>query len=86
MVFPVSWTSEKKRRVEEFYVWSRRTVTVYAIVVASDVETGGTWVGATETLRNNWFTMFVLDHKQIPEGNKLLLRQPKEHFAKKRTP
>ena len=45
----------------------------YAIVVASDAETGGTWTGATETLKNNWVPVFVLEHDAMPEGNKLLL-------------
>lgn len=47
----------------------------YAIVVASDAETGGTWAGATETLKNNWVPVFVLEHDQMPEGNKLLLQK-----------
>ncbi len=47
----------------------------YAIVVASDVETGGTWVGATETLKNGWVPVFVLEHGQMPDGNKLLLQK-----------
>ncbi|MEW5941404.1 MAG: DNA-processing protein DprA [Chloroflexota bacterium] len=47
----------------------------YAIVVASDAETGGTWAGATETLKNNWVPVFVLEHEQMPEGNKLLLQR-----------
>ncbi len=47
----------------------------YAIVVASDAETGGTWAGATETLKNNWIPVFVLEHAQMPEGNKLLLQK-----------
>ncbi len=47
----------------------------YAIVVASDAETGGTWAGATETLRNNWVPVFALEHNQMPEGNKLLLQR-----------
>lgn len=47
----------------------------YAIVVASDAETGGTWAGATETLKNNWVPVFVLEHNQMPEGNKLLLQK-----------
>jgi predicted Rossmann fold nucleotide-binding protein DprA/Smf involved in DNA uptake len=47
----------------------------YAIVVASDAETGGTWAGATETLKNNWVPVFVLEHAQMPEGNKLLLQK-----------
>jgi DNA processing protein len=47
----------------------------YAIIVASDAETGGTWAGATETLKNGWVPVFVLDHDQMPEGNKLLLQR-----------
>ena len=47
----------------------------YAIVVASDAETGGgTWAGAAETLKNNWVSVFVLEHSQMPDGNKLLLQ------------
>jgi predicted Rossmann fold nucleotide-binding protein DprA/Smf involved in DNA uptake len=47
----------------------------YAIVVASDAETGGTWAGATEALRNKWVPVFVLEQDAMPEGNKLLLRK-----------
>lgn len=47
----------------------------YAIVVASDAETGGTWAGATESLKNGWLPVFVLEHDQMPEGNKCLLRK-----------
>lgn len=47
----------------------------YAIVVASDAESGGTWAGATETLKNNWVPVFVLEHDTMPEGNKLLLQK-----------
>ncbi len=47
----------------------------YAIVVASDAETGGTWAGATETLKNKWIPVFVLEHNQMPDGNKLLLQK-----------
>ena len=47
----------------------------YAIVVASDAETGGTWAGATEALKNNWIPVFVLEHEQMPDGNKLLLQK-----------
>ncbi|MEW5939194.1 MAG: DNA-processing protein DprA, partial [Chloroflexota bacterium] len=39
----------------------------YAIVVASDAETGGTWAGATETLKNQWIPVFVLEHEKMPE-------------------
>jgi predicted Rossmann fold nucleotide-binding protein DprA/Smf involved in DNA uptake len=51
------------------------TLADYAIVVASDAETGGTWAGATETLKNHWVPVFVLEHEQMPEGNKLLLQR-----------
>jgi predicted Rossmann fold nucleotide-binding protein DprA/Smf involved in DNA uptake len=33
----------------------------HAIVVAFDAETGGTWAGATETLKNKWVPVFVLE-------------------------
>lgn len=51
------------------------TLADYAIVVASDAETGGTWAGATETLKNGWIPVFVLEHENMPEGNKLLLQK-----------
>ena len=51
------------------------TLADYAIVVASDAETGGTWAGATEALKNNWVPVFVLEHEAMPEGNKLLLQK-----------
>jgi DNA processing protein len=47
----------------------------YAIVVASDAETGGTWAGATEALKNGWIPVFVLQHEKMPDGNKLLLQK-----------
>lgn len=51
------------------------TLADYAIVVASDAESGGTWAGATEALKNNWLPVFVLEHEQMPDGNKLLLQK-----------
>ena len=51
------------------------TLADYAIVVASDAETGGTWAGATEALKNNWLPVFVLEHDAMPGGNKLLLQK-----------
>lgn len=47
----------------------------YAIVVASEAETGGTWTGATEALKHGWVPVFVLEHDAMPEGNKLLLQK-----------
>ncbi|MDI6768057.1 MAG: DNA-processing protein DprA [Anaerolineales bacterium] len=51
------------------------TLADYAIVVASDAETGGTWAGATEALKNGWLPVFVLEHDAMPEGNKMLLQK-----------
>jgi predicted Rossmann fold nucleotide-binding protein DprA/Smf involved in DNA uptake len=51
------------------------TLADYAIAIASDAETGGTWAGATEALRNKWVPVFVLEHDGMPEGNKLLLQK-----------
>jgi len=45
----------------------------YAIVVAAEAETGGTWAGATEALKRGWVPLFVLEHPAMPEGNKRLL-------------
>lgn len=47
----------------------------YAIVVASDAEKGGTWAGATETLKAGWVPIFILDHPEMPVGNQLLLQK-----------
>jgi len=51
------------------------TLADYAIVIASDVEKGGTWAGAAEALRAKWVPVFVLEHPAMPEGNKLLLQK-----------
>jgi predicted Rossmann fold nucleotide-binding protein DprA/Smf involved in DNA uptake len=47
----------------------------YAIVVASDVEKGGTWAGATEALKAGWLPVFILEHSAMPDGNKLLIEK-----------
>ncbi len=47
----------------------------YAIVVASDAEKGGTWAGATETLKAGWVPVFILEHADMPEGNRLLIQK-----------
>lgn len=49
------------------------TLADYAIIVASDVEKGGTWAGATEALKANWLPVFVLEHPSMPQGNRVLL-------------
>lgn len=51
------------------------TLADHAIVVASDAEKGGTWAGATEALKSKWLPVFVLDHPDMPDGNKLLLQK-----------
>ena len=47
----------------------------YAIVVAAEAETGGTWAGATEALKHGWLPLFVLEHPAMPEGNQRLLEK-----------
>jgi predicted Rossmann fold nucleotide-binding protein DprA/Smf involved in DNA uptake len=46
----------------------------FAIVVASDVRSGGTWAGATEAIKKGWVPVFVLEHEDMPEGNKALIQ------------
>jgi predicted Rossmann fold nucleotide-binding protein DprA/Smf involved in DNA uptake len=45
----------------------------YALVVASDLDKGGTWGGASEVLKNNWLPVFVRDGDDVPDGNKALI-------------
>lgn len=51
------------------------TLADYALVVASDAETGGTWAGASEALKNHWLPVFVLEHPVMPDGNRLLIQK-----------
>jgi predicted Rossmann fold nucleotide-binding protein DprA/Smf involved in DNA uptake len=51
------------------------TLADHAIVVASDVEQGGTWAGATEALKAQWVPVFVLEHANMPQGNRALLEK-----------
>jgi predicted Rossmann fold nucleotide-binding protein DprA/Smf involved in DNA uptake len=51
------------------------TLADWALVVASDAETGGTWAGATEALKAGWAPVFACDGEAFPEGNKRLLRK-----------
>ena len=46
----------------------------YALVVASDAKTGGTWAGATEALRAGWVPVFVREGPNVPPGNRDLLK------------
>jgi predicted Rossmann fold nucleotide-binding protein DprA/Smf involved in DNA uptake len=46
-----------------------------ALVIASEVETGGTWAGAVDALKANWGPVFVRDGADIPEGNRRLLQR-----------
>jgi predicted Rossmann fold nucleotide-binding protein DprA/Smf involved in DNA uptake len=47
----------------------------YAVVVSSDVETGGTWRGATEALKAKWCVVFVRTGDNAPAGNRELLKK-----------
>jgi predicted Rossmann fold nucleotide-binding protein DprA/Smf involved in DNA uptake len=51
------------------------TLADYALVVASDAEKGGTWAGATEALKAGWLPVFILEHPEMPEGNRLLIQK-----------
>jgi len=51
------------------------TLADYAIVVASDVERGGTWAGAVEALKARWLPVYVLEHPNMPAGNRALLEK-----------
>ncbi len=51
------------------------TLADYAVVVASDAETGGTWSGAVETIKHDWVPVYVLEHANMPAGNRLLLER-----------
>jgi predicted Rossmann fold nucleotide-binding protein DprA/Smf involved in DNA uptake len=47
----------------------------WALVVASDLEAGGTWAGATEALKAGWVPVAVCDGPAFPDGNRALLRR-----------
>jgi predicted Rossmann fold nucleotide-binding protein DprA/Smf involved in DNA uptake len=47
----------------------------YAVVVSSEVETGGTWRGATEALKAKWCPVFVRSGDDSPAGNRELLKK-----------
>ena len=45
------------------------TLAEYAVVVASDLEKGGTWAGSIEAIKNNWLPVFVRQTEPEIEGN-----------------
>lgn len=47
----------------------------YALVLASDADTGGTWAGAIEALKAGAVPVFVRDGEKIPDGNRKLLQR-----------
>jgi predicted Rossmann fold nucleotide-binding protein DprA/Smf involved in DNA uptake len=51
------------------------TLADYALVVASDTETGGTWAGAIEAFKAGWVPVYVCDGPGFPDGNAELLRR-----------
>ncbi len=46
-----------------------------AIVVAAGKESGGTWSGATENLKNGWVPLWVKEHAGPDSGNAALVQQ-----------
>lgn len=47
----------------------------YALVVASDAEKGGTWIGASEAIKAGWAPVFGLEHPEMQAGNRLLIQK-----------
>jgi predicted Rossmann fold nucleotide-binding protein DprA/Smf involved in DNA uptake len=47
----------------------------YAVVVSSEVNKGGTWAGATETLKSGWCPLFVRGDGSAPDGNRELIKR-----------
>jgi DNA processing protein len=47
----------------------------FAVVVSSDVNTGGTWAGAVEALKGRWCPLFVRAGESVPEGNRALIKK-----------
>lgn len=46
----------------------------YAVVVSSDLKTGGTWAGAVEALKGEWCPVFVREAAAAPAGNQGLIK------------
>lgn len=49
------------------------TLSDWALVVACDAGTGGTWAGAMENLKHRWVPLFVRADPEAPVGNRKLL-------------
>lgn len=49
------------------------TLADFGVIVASEVQKGGTWAGAVENLKHHWVPLFVLSHNNMPSGNSALL-------------
>ncbi|HLF84773.1 MAG TPA: DNA-processing protein DprA [Blastocatellia bacterium] len=47
----------------------------FGLVIASDVEKGGTWAGAEEVLKARWVPVFVVDGPNVPDGNRVLIKR-----------
>ena len=62
-----SFVSSAMERNKFIYAQSVATV-----VVRSDLNKGGTWKGATETLKHKWTYVYVWDHNQYPGNQKLI--------------
>jgi predicted Rossmann fold nucleotide-binding protein DprA/Smf involved in DNA uptake len=46
-----------------------------ALVVSAEAQTGGTWHGAVENLKQKWTPLFVRRDDSAPRGNDLLIRR-----------
>ena len=55
----------------------------YTVVVSSEFQTGGTWAGASEALKNGSCPVFVRDAQQAPKGNRELIKLGANAFSEK---
>jgi predicted Rossmann fold nucleotide-binding protein DprA/Smf involved in DNA uptake len=46
-----------------------------AFVISAEAQTGGTWHGAVENLKQHWTPLFVRRDDSAPRGNELLIRR-----------
>jgi len=47
----------------------------FAVVVSSELNTGGTWAGAVEALRTDWCPIFVRFNADVGQGNRELINK-----------
>jgi predicted Rossmann fold nucleotide-binding protein DprA/Smf involved in DNA uptake len=56
----------------------------FAIIVSSELNSGGTWAGAVEALKAGWCPVFVRDGSATPEGNSALIKRGAKPLGEER--